>query len=855
MKKIWKFTALVLTLILFVSALCVIAFAENGAEELPEEDAPVVEMPEEDAELVSGAVFEIIAANGKRRGSGVTDVEFKEALLNYYDGDTVILLDDLHIVPRDTNGEEVFDTTKRPDPSDDYSWAFPVIYREDGATVNIDLNGHGVNLRDDDWMGDGRQTQSVFIIRGNSVVNFYSSQPGGYVFASSTLMSSSNYYTGGFAFSISDTSVVNIGRFEKPDGTVASGSNLSTSAPGFINCPGGKAEINVDGGTYYRFRTGSQVGLIAQREPSETRIYIKNANLICYGMGGSYMIRGPKSETIFENCLIYNVYTDKATMVSNQGGGVGTNEYYRFTGRLILKDCVTNYNLSYISKWPLLSNSYTGQLWLEGETAFRKENYTEDLRKSMEEYKDGFIQNDGEFEIAYKGINEAGTVLARVPRKLEVEGNPISYIPGYGDPGFNPLPEFVIGESASGDELEAYRQKLEEYHDIIETRLALLSMNPNPNFEAYAFVPEENTVNCKFVDAAGTAFEYVYKDGVDFVPPSSITFPTDEIKGIFKYGWKETRPDEKNVRIEVAPFADFDVRISYDLYSDFALNIFVPKDVYNVYVDPVGSMINGNPIISGSEKEVTLKVDGEDVVYYCFKVKGLSPADVLQPISFSMPLNFWSEKHNKRIQGDGSWQADILSYSDRIMAENSGCSDAEKQMMNDLLHYVKTCYLETVSEEELNAELIAKLDERINTAALTVNGETLSGAVSAVKADTLNLPDYITATVDKRQGKLNLKAGGSYSGEVRIYVGGCVDIYTVKPGDEINLHIPASYLFEGVKIKLFDGEGNLIPSADSADASSGISGSISFIDTAYAENEALKAFYAYAYSAKLANEG
>lgn len=185
------------------------------------------------------------------------------------------------------------------------------------------------------------------------------------------------------------------------------------------------------------------------------------------------------------------------------------------------------------------------------------------------------------------------------------------------------------------------------------------------------------------------------------------------------------------------------------------------------------------------------------------------------------------------------------------MAEDSGCTAAEKQMMNDLLNYVKTYYLETTAEEEINPDTVAKLDARIKGDYLTVNSSEFKSALSGAKADTLNQPSLVTVSVDKSQGKITVKASDSFRGEVRIYVGGHVDKFSLKAGEEIALRIPAAYIFGSVSVKLFDGEGNLIPATDAADAELGVTGSLSLVDSA-SDNEALKAFYAYAYATKLA---
>lgn len=835
MKKTTKIISIIFAFLLLICALGVSVFAAAGDN--PSGAGRASELPTQDAPLANGATFEVIASNGKRRSSGVTDVEFKNALEKFSDGDTVILLGDIRIVARDNEGNVADDVTNVENAP--YSWAIPDIKSRSGATLNIDLNGHGVILVDDRVLAGG-DTQNVFYVSGNIKLNFYSSQPDAFVFASSSKMSSAGYYTGGYIFSISENPTVNIGRFKKPDGTVVSGNNLTTSAPGFINLGGdannpSKAQVTVDGGTYYRFSTGSQVGLIAQREESASTLTVKNANLICSGYnstGGNYMLRGPKSVTRFDNCLIYNVNagTNKLDMVSNYGGGVNGKEYYRFTGKLVLKDCVTSYNLSEVSLYPQNSDGYIGQLHLEGETVFRADAITVNLKNSYETYKNGFTQKDGGFEEVYKGMFEEGLVLARVSAKYEVEGNPIRYIPGFADAEYR------------GD---AYKYEI-------------ITLQPVELTDASAFIKEEDAFDCKFVDTTGKPTEYKWKKGDKIVPPSNTNAPNDAMEGVFRYEWVDTENKDGSHTVQLMPYSDFEIKVSYSLYSDFALNIYVPKDTFDTYVDPIDCYINGNIIKSGSGEEVTLKTGDTETAYYRFTVNGISPAELLTPISIKLPINFWEESKGKRIEGPGEWQVDIIGYAEKICAANSGYSEAEKKMANALLNYVKVWYDNNVEDSDWSDADYLRLTSAIDTDNLTVDNETLAELVNSAIVNTLDASFFGSYTTDSKAGSVTFKFNEGFTGTLKIYLGSnTLEVYEIENGkykgaSEFTLKVPSAFIFSPVKVAVLNKHGKVLSSSDIDDRKEGVTGRVSPLKQDYAADEVITAYYVYAYCVSLA---
>lgn len=675
-----------------VAMLAVFAFADSAPSKDPE-------LPSEDASLVSGAIFEVIAANGKRRASGKDELDFEQAVENYYDGDTVVLLGDIRIEPRDEDGNIVEDTTIRtsPDKSPCYRWASLNIYTAQEKTLNIDLNGYGIILRDDDFEDNtiGRGSSNVFEIDGRAVINMYSSRQGGHIFTSSSKPDPDNfYYTGGFIFHMNGNSTLNLGRFEKADGTVVPGYHLSTSGAGFVNMNVGAPTVNIDGGTYYRYSTQSQVGIIAQRETSEGTIISKNANIISHSKDGTMMLRGVKSTTIFENCLIYDINSDVATqyrMVANQGGGVGGKEYYRFTGTLIMKDCVTSYNLSAVSLYPSDSEGEIGRFYLEGENVFRKEALNDEFNESYEIYKNGYNHYQQGHVTVYSGFYDSGKILARVSRRYAVEGNPIYYTPGYKDAEY--------GYSSITDH-------------VTTPKLA----QANESFDGYAFIDAEDAVKYKFVNSSGYSTEYYWKNGDTILPPTSsdYAFPKDTVEGVFNYAWKYTKQKDGSYVAEIRPNAQYSIKVSYDMYVDFALNVYIQKDVFESYVDPINCYIGDTVLTAKSGKEVTLKENGKDVVYYKFTKSGISADELLESITVQFPISFYSQTHEKRIEGDGSWDIDILKYCDAIRADNSGCSDDERAMANNLLYYVKKYYSANVDNDDWNETLYLALSEKID---------------------------------------------------------------------------------------------------------------------------------------------
>ncbi len=707
-KKITKILFAILAIAVISACLALFVFAGNVPEEEVRDD-----LPEEDAELVDGAVYEVIAANGKRRSSGTDELGLEEAAENYYDGDTIILLDDVYILGRDKEGNIVEDTTVRPD-DEPYRWAVLEIYADEEKTLNFDFNGHGIILYDDNYTSASeRLNNTVIVIGKNSVVNFYSSKPRGYIFASSTEKNSAgSYYTAGFAFSAGGNAVVNIGRYEKPDGTVAEGSNFSTSAAGFINFNAqSNARVTVDGGTYYRYSTGSQVGIIAHREGSKATLHMKNANVVCNSRSSAMMIRGVESTTIFENCLLYDLnYTSahKYDMVHNDGGGVNGKEYYRYTGNIIMRDCVSVYNIPVVSRYP---DNYEageiGTLSFEGENVFRQDALTEEFQNSYNAYKEGYNHySGGEPKTVYSGFYEEGKRLARVARGYEVEGNPIYYTPGYSD-----------GEYG--------------YASVAEHKTEPILATPNPLFEGYAFVDADQIVNYKFVTDSGTAFSYDWKKGEKIVPPSSVTLSEKDIDGVFRYEWKYILQNDGSYRVEMKPIADFKILVSYDLYHDFALNVYVEKRIFDTYVDPINCYLGGEVLPSGAGVEVELEIDGQSVKYYKFTKTGISADELSEPIEAQFPLSFWWDAGDgARIEGDGKWSIDMLTYCDKLLADESSCSDAERTMINDMLNYVKRYYELNVEDDSWNDGFYLALNDRIDLDSLTQNTEAYEEALT-----------------------------------------------------------------------------------------------------------------------------
>ena len=849
MKRLSKLLILILALALAVSLACVAVFATDGgaggegSEGGEGGSIPAPVLPTEDAPLVEGAIFEVIASNGKRRSSGVTDVEFKAAVEQYFDGDTVILLNNLYIVPRDKDGNEVADSSVR-DNQEDLSWANLKIYNLDGHTLNLDLNGFGIVQKSDNWINSNRYHTSVFDIGAETKLNLYSSRPGAFIFASSTEWGvTSTYYTSGFAFSIADNCRVNIGKFTKPDGTVAEGSNLSTSAAGFINFGTSKATVNVDGGTYYRYNTGSQVGIVAQREGSDSTLTVKNANLISYGASkGSFMIRGQKSTTIFDNCLIYVVKGEGTDMVLNDGGGVRGKEYYRFTGKMVLKDCVLNYTLSAVSQYPPETNAgFIGQLHLEGETVFLDKAVTKEIEDSYKIYKDGYTQSvEGGTEFfpdVYKGLFEEGYTLARVSRKLEVAGNPIMYIPGFDD---------GIYESVSEHQMKVIN--MSESESFIAR---------NENFYGYAFVPNDQIEYYKYVDAGGTPYDTYWKLGQEVSAPAGVALPKDKLEGVWKYGWVTEKTGDKSYTVRVAPMADFDVRVSYELYPEFAVNVYVPKDVFTEYVNPIDVMIGGNYIAAGVGKDVTINVDGKDVTYVKLSSKIDTAEKLLDTLEISIPISYWNSDKGVRIEGSGKWSVDILSYRDAIYADGSGCTDAERKMMNELLNYIMKSYELNVPEESFNQELYNELITRVDTSALVNDSTDFKAAIGT--AGTCTLADGLigTVTVDKAKAELKIKLKSDFTGKLKLEAAGGAKIYEITDGkwegkDEITVRMAPLGMFECLKVSVLTGRGKVILGADAADAQEGISGRISTLPTDIAASELKQAYYAFLYSVKLA---
>ena len=504
MKRTLRIIFAILAAAMVFAAFAVCAFAEDEPAVGDEPTAEGENLPEQSAELVPDAIYEIIAANGMRRSSGTTVDELKYDVENHCDGDTVVLLAEvmMSLTVPDENGNPTLDINGNPI----YKSYILELNRIDRArTLNFDLNGYGMRLH---------ANATFFKVSGENEINVYSSRPGAYLYSCTLVFPEGyedKYNVGGAIFSAGGSPKIRIGRFEKADGTVAPGCNISTTSAALINfsSAGPDADFLADGGTYYRFDAGGWVGFLIQRASSEGTIRVQNANLILNGQGNFIYLDGAASTVRLDNCLLYHMTVASKTK----------NLCANFNGTLILKDCVSSYNFNAPTTTMDASNTKvmaSGKLYLEGENVFRNSAVVGNFAASLESLKDG-MYIDGEAIPIFKGFNEEGYVLARVSRQFEVEGNPIGIIPGSDDVGF---PKGNV-------------------------KFVPVSIN-TIDLEGWAYIPVEETLNCRFVMGDGSAFTYPWKKTETIMPPMGSSFPKDAINGVFRYQWKTTVVDESN---------------------------------------------------------------------------------------------------------------------------------------------------------------------------------------------------------------------------------------------------------------------------------------------------------------------
>ena len=125
------------------------------------------------------------------------------------------------------------------------------------------------------------------------------------------------------------------------------------------------------------------------------------------------------------------------------------------------------------------------------------------------------------------------------------------------------------------------------------------------------------------------------------------------------------------------------------------------------------------------------KATGESVMYYKFTKTGISADELSEPIEVQFPLSFWWDAGNgARIEGDGKCSIDMLTYCDKLLADESSCSDAERTMINDMLNYVKRYYELNVEDESWNDGFYLALNDRIDLDSLTQNTEAYEEALT-----------------------------------------------------------------------------------------------------------------------------
>lgn len=253
-------------------------------------------------------IFEVIAADGTQKLTGVTEREMRVAVSEAEDGDTVRMLTDIEI-----NGG-----------------IKPTATEEAPKTVNFDLAGHKLY---------SLTKRTIFAAGHYTTFNIYSSLPGAVVFVSNL----ANTSLGGNIFTIAGASaVINAGEYTDGDVTYP-GSNISTYSsclidivpnstdPDHVDYCDAASSVNLNGGNYHSI-CSDYSGFVVPRG-GEATFNIKNANLLMFETRAPINAMGGFCKLNFENCVILNSAGASVNFFNNTGTAV------------YMKDCITNYEL------------------------------------------------------------------------------------------------------------------------------------------------------------------------------------------------------------------------------------------------------------------------------------------------------------------------------------------------------------------------------------------------------------------------------------------------------------------------------------------------------------------------------
>ena len=271
-----KIIMIILSAVIMIAATVFVSFAEDAPEEV--------------------YIFSVVDKDGNTISSGASATDFKTAVGNLADGDTIVLNGDIR-----TDAKTVFTSTE-----------------DAPKTVNINLNGYKIYSL--------RKTTLISVV-DYTTLNIYSSEPGGVLYVTDDSM-------GGNVLNIvGDNAVINIGEMTVGDVTYP-GTNVSTYCSCLIDLyaesnykpTNENSFVNINGGSHYSIHSDYS-GYIIPRCGKAT-FNIKNADIYLFETRAPINSAGADTTLNMENCrmLQYNAVAVKLFNSAN--------------GTVNLKDCI-----------------------------------------------------------------------------------------------------------------------------------------------------------------------------------------------------------------------------------------------------------------------------------------------------------------------------------------------------------------------------------------------------------------------------------------------------------------------------------------------------------------------------------
>ncbi len=286
--------------------------------------------------------FDVVNESGAGVKAGFTDAEFTSAFTSLSDGQTLTLYKDMTLTKLSTIFKGKSTDAGGVTIDNDYTEAELATMQAASDVICFDLNGH--------TMRTSGTNSYIAAVSYNMTLNIYSSQPGGYI-------SNHGYITSGTAGLIRQRAFaiyyggsenntnklnnynahLNIGAYTKADGTVVPGSNLSLSAGyNFDGITGDSScSMTVDGLTVSRGKEDSDA--IFTTRYYDGKITVKNCLLIT--KSGTIMCMRNNANTptvLFDNCIAVVDPTATGTFFCK------TSSHTLATGSFTLRNVITN---------------------------------------------------------------------------------------------------------------------------------------------------------------------------------------------------------------------------------------------------------------------------------------------------------------------------------------------------------------------------------------------------------------------------------------------------------------------------------------------------------------------------------